>query len=254
MDLANVFKYDIDTLKSFNNEINEENVEFPTYCTSPYRPKLIEWQNGNNQDENVESPTYCTSPHRPNLIEWQNGNNQDIIQDAGLISVQKSPITSKPTYCTSPYKPNLIQWGNENSQDTIEEVGLISVQKSLISPTSNQPTYCISSYKPNLIQWENGNSQDTIEEIELVISPKSPITATSNHLTTIPQPSIITDKREEKKSDLSNKQLLVESVLFECFEDNTSTTSDNLPVFTIDAAYCNFDSSNILHGRLRWGR
>ena len=208
MDLANVFKYDIDTLKSFNNEINEENVEFPTYCTSPYRPKLIEWQNGNNQDENVESPTYCTSPHRPNLIEWQNGNNQDIIQDAGLISVQKSPITSKPTYCTSPYKPNLIQWENGNS------------------------------------------SQHTMEEVQLVTSQKSPITTTSNHLIAIPKPSITT----EKKSDLSNKQLLDKSVLFECFEGNTSTTGDNLSVFTIDAGYCNFDSSNIVRGRLRWGR
>ena len=208
MDLGNVFKYDIDTLKSFNNEINEENVEFPTYCTSPYRPKLIEWQNGNNQDENVESPTYCTSPHRPNLIEWQNGNNQDIIQDAGLISVQKSPITSKPTYCTTPYKPNLIQWENGNS------------------------------------------SQHTMEEVQLVISQKSPITTTFNQLIAIPKPSITT----EKKSDLSNKQLLDKSVLFECFEGNTSTTGDNLSVFTIDAGYCNFDSSNIVRGRLRWGR
>ena len=183
MDLGNVFKYDIDTLKSFNDEVNEEN---------------------------VESPTYCTSPYRPNLIEWENGNNQDMIEQVGLISVPKSPITS----------------------------------------TSNQPTYCTSPYKPNLIQWENGNSQDTIGEVELVTSPKSTITTTSNHLTTIPQPLITT----EKKSDLSNKELLVESVLFECFEDDTSTTSDNLPVFTIDAAYCNFDSSNILHRRLRWGK
>ena len=181
MDFGNVFKYDIDTLKSFNNEIN---------------------------GENVESPTYCTSPYRPNLIEWQNGN---IIQDAGLISVQKSPITS----------------------------------------TSNQPTYCTSPYKPNLIQWGNDNSQHTIGEVGLVTSQKSPITTTSNHLIAIPKPSITT----EKKSDLTNKQVLDKSVSLECFEgNNTSTTGDNLSVFTIDAAYCNFDSSNIVHGRLRWGR
>ena len=181
MDLGNVFKYDIDTLKSFNNEVNEENVESPTYCTSPYRP-------------------------------------------------------------------NIIEWGNENNQDMIEKVGLISVSKSPITLTSNQSTYCTSPYKPNLIQWENGNSQDTIGDVELVTSQKS--TITSNDLTTIPQPSITT----EKKFELSNKELLVESVLFECFENDTSTTSDNLPVFRIDAAYCNFDSSNILHRRLRRGK
>ena len=75
------------------------------------------------------------------------------------------------------------------------------------------------------------------------------------------------EKREEKKS--SNKLVdkrpsssVVEQqqAVLECFENdtrtsnNSSSSSDNLPVFPIDKAYCDFDLSNIVYGRRLRGR
>ena len=74
---------------------------------------------------------------------------------------------------------------------------------------TDTPTYYTSPYRPNLVQWKNWNNQDKIEEVKLVTIAKS-----------------------------SNEQSSVEQAVFECFENNTYTSSDNLPVFPIDEVYC----------------
>ena len=153
MDLGNVFKYDIDTLKSLHNELNKANVESGGWIG-------------------------CTTDEKIYTI-FKGGR---VVVTSRLLNIFNYHPTDTPTYCTSPYRPNLIEW-------------------------------------------ENGNNQDEIEEVKSVTIPKS-----------------------------SNEQPSVEQAVFECFEDNTNTSSDNLPVFPIDKAYCNFDPSNIVHGRLRGGR
>ena len=127
MDLGNVFKYDIDTLKSLRNELNEGNVESEGWIATA-------------TDENI-------------YTIFKGGR---LVVTSRLLNTFSYHPNNTPTYCTSLYRPNLIEWENGNNQDMIEEVELVTVPKSPITTTSNPPTYCTSSYNPNLIEWENG--------------------------------------------------------------------------------------------------
>ena len=84
MELGNVHKYDIETLKSLHNELNESNVESGGWIVTVTDENIYTIFEGGRLVVTsrftyypTDTPTYCTSPYVSNLVEWENGNNQD---------------------------------------------------------------------------------------------------------------------------------------------------------------------------------
>ena len=88
MDLGDVFKLGIETLKSLHDELNRANVEPGGLIVTATDEKIYTIFKGGRLVVTSRftyypnnTPMYCTSPYRPNLVEFENGNNRDEIEE-----------------------------------------------------------------------------------------------------------------------------------------------------------------------------
>ena len=305
MDLGNVHKYDIDTLKSLHNELNEANVESGGWIATATDEKIYTIFKGGRlvvtsrfTYHPTDTPTYCTSPYRPNLVEWKNGNSQDDEieeeKEVELVTTipKKSPITTTSNELITFSQPSITTPPFHKTDNKLEEIKSSTKKFSSVYFDESFTKYhrLISAAEmPRfklcvLIRYSLGMLITRCKEIwnrlpvktdldtlakEIVeyypsLSKKAVRRKLAKRFLNLKANTSNAEKREEKKS--SNKLVdkrpssVVEQqqAVLECFEDDTKTSSssssDNLPVFPIDKAYCNFDPSNIVHGRLRGGR
>ena len=311
MDLGNVHKYDIDTLKSLHNELNEANVESGGWIATATDEKIYTIFKGGRlvvtsrfTYHPTDTPTYCTSPYRPNLVEWKNGNSQDDEteeeKEVELVTTitKKSPITTTSNELNTFSQPSITTPPFHETDNKLEEIKSSTKKFSSVYFDESFTKYhrLISAAEmPRfklcvLIRYSLGMLITRCKEIwnrlpvktdldtlakEIVeyypsLSKKAVRRKLAKRFLNLKANTSNAEKREEKKS--SNKLVdkrpssLVEqqeqaAVSECCLEDDTKTSSnnddddDNLPVFPIDKAYCDFDLSNIVYGRrLRGGK
>ena len=315
MDLGNVRKYDIETLKSLHNELNESNVQSGGWIITATDEKIYTiFEEGRLVVTSrftyhpTDTPTYCTSPYRPNLVEWKNGNSQDgyeIEEEKELELVtttitKKSPITTTFNELNTFFQASSMTTPppfHETTDNKLEETKKFSSvyfdesftkYHQLISAVE-MPRFklCV------LIRYSLGMLITRCKEIwnrlpvktdldilakEIVeyypsLSKKAVRKKLGKRFVNLKANANKAEKREEEKKS-SNKLVdrrpssLVEqqeqaAVSECCLEDDTKTSSnndddnddDNLSVFPIGKAYCDFDLSNIVYGRrLRGGK
>ena len=309
MDLGNVRKYDIDTLKSLHNELNEANVESGGWIATATDEKIYTIFKGGRlvvtsrfTYHPTDTPTYCTSPYRPNLVEWKNGNSQDDEieeeKEVELVTTitKKSPITTTSNKLNTFSQPSITTPPFHETDNKLEEIKSSTKKFSSVYFDESFTKYhrLISAVEmPRfklcvLIRYSLGMLITRCKEIwnrlpvktdldilakEIVeyypsLSKKAVRRKLGKRFVNLKANASNAEKREEKKS--SNKLVdkrpssLVEqqeqAVLECCLEDDTKTSSsssnddDNLPVFPIDKAYCDFDLSNIVYGRRLRGK
>ena len=99
MELGNALKYDKDTLKLLLKELNEAGIESGGWIASATKEKIYSIIKGGRlvvtprlrktfTYEPKDTPTYCSSPYRPTIVEWDSvwPTDQDKLDGADLIA------------------------------------------------------------------------------------------------------------------------------------------------------------------------
>ena len=304
MELGNVYKYDIETLKSLHDELNESNVESGGWIATVTDENIYTIFEGGRLVVTsrftyypTDTPTYCTSPYVSNLVEWENGNNQDHEieekeeEKMELVTTitnfsNESMTFSQPSNTTLPSHKTDNEL--EEIKSSIKKFSSVYFDESftkyhrLIS-AAEMPrfklcvliryslgmliTRCKEIWNRLPVKTDLDTLAKEIVEYYPSLSKKAVRRKLAKRFLNLKANTRNAEKREEKKS--SNKLVdkrpsssVVEQqqAVLECFENdtrtsnNSSSSSDNLPVFPIDKAYCDFDLSNIVYGRRLRGR
>ena len=314
MELGNVHKYDIETLKSLHNELNESNVESGGWIATVTDENIYTIFEGGRLVVTsrftyypTDTPTYCTSPYVSNLVEWENGNNQDHeieekeeektelvttitnFSNESMTFSQPSSNTTLPSHKTdneleeikSSIKKFPSVYFDESFTKYHRSICTVEMPRFKLCVLIRYSlgmliTRCKRIWNRLPVRTDVDALAEEIVECYSSLSKKVVRKKLAKRFLNLKANTRNAERREEKKS--SNKlvdkqpsssvieqqqqqqqqQRQQQQAVLECFENDTrtsnSSSSDNLPVFPIDKAYCDFDLSNIVYGRRLRGR